>query len=233
MTDPFSKNLKQLLKRMILISKCWPGKMAIIFFFNKTNVRTMGILFLFTNQVMACSLWAPSQAATTAFAELPEMAEVQGGTPGLHSLHSFPNEPYWHWIIPLDLDEMPHYGTWELASWVAAKAWKYREFLPTGWNLANGKWEAGGIWAKTFPPPPACRGLFCMWFLRAAFPGESYMPSGQPCQAPATSLLMGLWDGSQCTDSHSALLCLFITLQLLFPHCHHLSLHFPSKVATL
>ena len=45
---------------------------------------------------MARSLRAPSQTVTAAFAELPETAEVQVGTPGLQSLHCLHNEPYWH-----------------------------------------------------------------------------------------------------------------------------------------
>lgn len=52
---------------------------------------------------------------TTAFAELPEMAEVQVGTLGLPSLYFLHDGPYWHYIVILDLDEMPHYGAWELA----------------------------------------------------------------------------------------------------------------------
>lgn len=68
----------------------------------------------------------------------PEMPGIQVGTLVLPSPYSPHTKPY-HINLSLDLDEMPHLGAWELASWVTAKSWKYKEFPPNGVNI--GQWE--------------------------------------------------------------------------------------------
>lgn len=94
--------------------------------------------------------------------------------------------PVWHYIVILDLDEMPHYGAWELAYWMAAKGRKCKEFLPLGETWLMGDERQEGSEQKTRSPPfpqetapsVASRSL-SRGVLRA---------KGHTCQAPAVSL---------------------------------------------